>query len=36
MNELFLFPTAIRNDPAVEDWMRRHPDALGEMAREWF
>lgn len=36
MSQLFLFPDAVRQDPAVEVWMRDHPGALGDIARRWF
>jgi hypothetical protein len=36
MSRLFRFPTAVRRDPAIENWMQRHAGALGEIARRWF
>jgi hypothetical protein len=36
MSRLFLFTTAVRRDPAVEQWMLRHSGPLGEIARRWF
>jgi hypothetical protein len=33
---LFEFPTATRNDPAVEAWFASRPGELGELARAWF
>ncbi len=36
MSQLFLFPTAVRRDPAVDLWMRRHAGPLGEIAQRWF
>jgi hypothetical protein len=36
MSQLFLFPTAVRRDPAVDLWMRRHAGPLGEIAQHWF
>ncbi|HEX4508551.1 MAG TPA: DUF1801 domain-containing protein [Burkholderiaceae bacterium] len=33
---LFLFPAALRRDPAVEQWLQRHPAPLGAWARQWF
>ncbi|HTO09014.1 MAG TPA: DUF1801 domain-containing protein [Myxococcota bacterium] len=36
MGQLLRFPTAARHDPAVEDWLRAHPDELGRIARTWF
>jgi hypothetical protein len=32
---LFLFPTAVKRDPAVEEWFARRGE-LGEIARRWF
>ena len=32
---LFEFPTAVRHDPAVEDWFNARGD-LGVIARRWF
>jgi hypothetical protein len=36
MSRLFLFSNAIKRDPAVESWLRAHPDELGDIARRWF
>lgn len=36
MSRLMLFPNAIRRDPAIEQWMRRQPGALGSIAWRWF
>lgn len=33
--KLFEFPTAVRHDPAVEDWFNARGD-LGVIARRWF
>lgn len=33
---LMRFSAAMRRDPAVEGWLRRHPGALGELAATWF
>lgn len=30
------FPSAARRDPAIEVWMKEHPDELGAIARRWF
>jgi hypothetical protein len=36
MSQLFLFPSAIKRDPAIEVWMREHSGELGAIARRWF
>jgi len=36
VSRLFLFPDAVRGDPAVETWMREHAGPLGTIARRWF
>ena len=36
MSQLFLFPTAVKRDPAIEVWMREHSGELGDIARRWF
>lgn len=36
MSQLFLFPSAVRRDPAIEVWMREHSGELGLMAQRWF
>jgi hypothetical protein len=36
MAALFLFPNALKRDPAVESWMRSHPGELGAIAKRWF
>jgi len=36
MSQLFRFPSSVKRDPAVEVWMRQHPDELGAIARRWF
>ena len=30
------FPTAVRHDPAIDDWLRAHPGPLGKIAERWF
>jgi len=35
-NQLFLFPTAVKRDPAVEAWMDARAEELGALARHWF
>ncbi len=36
MSQLFLFPTAFKRDPAVEEWFDNHAGELGAIARRWF
>jgi hypothetical protein len=33
---LFPLPAAIKRDPAVDAWMRKHSGELGSLARRWF
>ena len=36
MNQIFLFPEARRQDPAVAAWMKARPGELGAIAQHWF
>jgi hypothetical protein len=36
MNQLMRFPSAIKRDPAIEIWMRKHSGELGAIAQRWF
>ena len=36
MSQLFLFPSSVNRDPAIEVWMREHAGPLGAIARCWF
>src|SRR5690606_36802492 len=36
MNALFRFSSAVRRDPAVEEWFRRISPELGQLAEAWF
>lgn len=36
MNELFLFSSSVRRDPAIDRWMEVHSGELGAIARRWF
>jgi hypothetical protein len=36
MSKLFLFPSSVKRDPAIEVWMREHSNELGAIARRWF
>jgi hypothetical protein len=31
-----LFPCAVKREPAIEEWMRRHSGPLGAIAGHWF
>jgi len=33
---LMRFAGAVARDPAIETWLRAHPDELGAIARRWF
>jgi hypothetical protein len=34
--EWLRFNGALERDPAIDEWMKKHNDALGTIAREWF
>jgi len=36
MNQIFLFPSSVRRDPAIDAWMEEHSGELGAIARHWF
>lgn len=36
MNQLFLFSSSVKRDPAVDAWMKQQPDELGTIAQQWF
>lgn len=36
MDRFLRFPSAIRQDPAIERWMHEHSDELGAIAHRWF
>lgn len=36
MNDLFRFPSARRNDPAIDAWILAQPADLGSIAGYWF
>jgi hypothetical protein len=36
MSQLFRFPSARPRDPEIDAWLREHPGAMGEIARDWF
>lgn len=36
MNDLFRFPSALKQDPDVEAWMNEHSWELGAIAKYWF
>jgi hypothetical protein len=31
-----LFSTAVKREPAIEEWMQGHPGVLGTIAQHWF
>lgn len=35
-SELLRFDGAVERDPAVDEWMKKHPGELGAIARQWF
>ena len=36
MSRLMLFPSAVKQEPAIAEWLRRQPGALAEIAQHWF
>ena len=36
MTKLFLLPSAVRRDPAIEAWMQARSGELGVLAQRWF
>jgi hypothetical protein len=34
--ELLRFDGAVERHPAIDAWMKKHPIALGDIARQWF
>ncbi len=36
MSRLMLFPSAVKRDPAIDEWMDQHAGALGAIAQRWF
>ncbi len=36
MSQLFLFPSSVKRDPAIEVWMQEHSGELGTIAQRWF
>lgn len=36
MDQLFRFPTAVKRDPAIQQWMHARPHELGAIAQHWF
>jgi hypothetical protein len=36
VEKIFRLPNAVRRDPAVESWMKKHSGELGALARQWF
>ena len=36
MNRLFLLPSSVKRDPAIDAWMEEHAGGLGAIAHYWF
>lgn len=36
MRELFLFSSAVKRSPEIDDWFNQNPGDLGSVARRWF
>ncbi len=36
MNRLMRFPSAVKRDPDIQDWINKHSDELGAIATYWF
>jgi hypothetical protein len=36
MSQLLRFPTSVKRDPAIEEWMQEHSGKLGAIAQRWF
>ena len=36
MSQLFVLPSSVKRDPAIENWMREHSNELGAIAQRWF
>jgi hypothetical protein len=36
VSQLFLFPTSLKRDPAVDRWLHEHSGELGDLAKRWF
>lgn len=36
MSQLLRFPSSVKRDPAIADWMHQHPGELGDIAQRWF
>jgi len=36
MDQLFQLPGAVKRAPAIEAWLKAHPDELGAIAAQWF
>lgn len=36
MNQIFLFSSSVKRDPAVDAWMEERSGALGAIAQHWF
>ena len=36
MNQVMRFPSSVKQDPAIEVWMKAHAGELGAIAQHWF
>ncbi len=36
MNRLMRFPGAVKRDPDIQEWINKHSDELGAIAKYWF
>jgi hypothetical protein len=36
MEKLLRFPSAVKREPAIEEWFDSHGNELGATARRWF
>jgi hypothetical protein len=36
VSQLFVFPSLVKRNPAIEVWMREHSGEPGTIARRWF
>ena len=36
MKQIFFFPSSVKHDPTIDDWMMAHSGRLGSIAQHWF